>query len=144
VKGKEKKTVAFNSSFTGVDANPISKLGKHQLIRGEAATLDGDGLFDFDKGVLTPKGIAQVKAVVANLRGADTIHCEGYTDYAGELNHELELSLIRAKAVCTALKHYGADVTTMTRGYGPKRPAVVGGTPKSRKENRRVVILITG
>ena len=42
-----------------------------------------------------------------------------------------------------ALKVYGAHVTTKTKGYGPQRPAVVGGKAKGRKENRRVVILVT-
>jgi CshA-type fibril repeat protein len=143
VKGKEKKTKAFDSSFNGTDANPITKLGKRKLVKGEAATLDGDGLFGFDSGKLTASGRAQVKAVVFNLKGSKTVHCEGYTDYAGDRSHEIDLSLRRAKAVCAALKAYGAKVTTMTRGYGPKRPAVVGGTAKARKENRRVVVLIT-
>jgi CshA-type fibril repeat protein len=143
VKGKEKKTKAFNSSFTGIDAHPITKLGKRKLVKGEATTLSGDGLFGFDSGKLTKKGRAEVKAVVKNLRGTKSVHCEGYTDYAGDRGHELDLSLERAKAVCSALRAYGAKVITMTRGYGPKRPAVVGGTAKSRKENRRVVILVT-
>jgi CshA-type fibril repeat protein len=133
VKGKEKMTKAFNSSFAGIDAYPITKLAGRQLLKGEAATLSGDGLFDFDSGKLTKKGRAEVKAVVKNLRGSQTVHCEGYTDYAGDRSHEFDLSLQRAKAVCTALKKYGAEVVTMTRGYGPKRPAVVGGTAKSRK-----------
>ena len=143
VQGKEKKTKAFNSSFSGVDAHPISKLGKRQLMKGEAATLAGDGLFDFDSAKLTKRGRAQVKLVVQNLTESEAVKCEGYTDYAGELNHELDLSSRRARAVCSALKKYGADVVTKTRGYGPKRPAVVGGTARARKENRRVVILIT-
>jgi outer membrane protein OmpA-like peptidoglycan-associated protein len=100
-------------------------------------------LFGFDSGKLTKKGRAEVKAVVKNLKGRQSVHCEGYTDYAGDRSHELDLSLERAKAVCSALRKYGAKVITMTRGYGPKRPAAAGGTPKPRKENRRVVILIT-
>jgi outer membrane protein OmpA-like peptidoglycan-associated protein len=83
-----------------------------------------------------------VKAVVFNLEGSKSVNCEGYTDYAGEIDHELDLSLRRAKVVCAALKRYGADVKTKTDGYGPKRPAVVGGSAKSRKENRRVVIVV--
>jgi CshA-type fibril repeat protein len=142
VKGKEKKTKAFNSSFSGIDAHPITKLGDRILVKGEAATLSGDGLFRFDSGKLTKKGRAMVKAVVFNLEGSKSVNCEGYTDYAGEIDHELDLSLRRAKVVCAALKRYGADVKTKTDGYGPKRPAVVGGSAKSRKENRRVVIVV--
>ena len=143
ITGKERKTKAFNSSFTGRDAHPIVKLGARQLKKGQATTLSGDGLFDFDSARLTKKGRAQVKAVVFNLKGTTAVKCEGYTDYAGARNHELDLSAGRAKAVCTALKMYGAKVKTTTKGYGPQRPVVVGGTAKGRKENRRVVILVT-
>jgi len=143
VTGKERKTKAFNSSFTGVDAHPIVKLGARSLTKGQATTLSGDGLFDFDSGKLTKKGRAQVKAVVSNLKGTKAVKCEGYTDYAGSEDHELDLSAARAKAVCTTLKTYGAKVITKTKGYGPQRPVVVGGTAKGRKENRRVVILVT-
>lgn len=141
--GKERKTKAFNSSFTGVDAYPIVKLGNRQLRKNQATTLSGDGLFDFDSARLTKNGRAQVKAVVQNLKGSSAVHCEGYTDYAGARDHELDLSADRAKAVCMALKVYGAKITTKTKGYGPQRPVVIGGTPHGRKENRRVVILVT-
>jgi CshA-type fibril repeat protein len=143
VKGKERKTKAFNSSFNGVDAHPIVKLGDRRLAKGQATTLSGDGLFDFDSAKLTKKGRAQVKSVVSNLKGTQAVKCEGYTDYAGAPDHELDLSAARAKAVCMTLKAYGAKFSTKTKGYGPQRPVVVGGTAKGRKENRRVVILVT-
>ncbi len=142
VHGKEKKTKAFNASFSGIDAYPIRKLGSRELVKGEAASLSPRGFFRFDSAKLTKKGRAEAKAMVNNLEAAKTIRCEGYADYAGNRNHELDLSLHRAKAFCKALKKYGADVVTKTRGYGPERPAVVGGTARGRKENRRVVIVI--
>ena len=143
VTGKKHLTKAYNSSYAGIDANPIVKLGARRLAKGQATTPSGDGLFDFDKATLTRSGRAQVKAVVLNLQRSKAVNCEGYTDYAGVRSHELALSADRAKAVCTALKMYGAKITTKIKGYGPARPVAVGGTAKARKENRRVVILVT-
>ncbi|GAB3258296.1 OmpA family protein [Kineosporia babensis] len=143
VRGKHRRTKAFNSASTGADAHPITKLGSRQLAKGQGASLSGDGLFNFNSARLTKKGRAQVKSVVKNLRGAEAVRCEGYTDYAGLRSHELRLSAKRAKAVCTALKMYGAEVRTKIKGFGPERPAVIGGTPEGRRANRRVVILVT-
>jgi outer membrane protein OmpA-like peptidoglycan-associated protein len=109
---------------------------------GQAATLPGRFLFDFDKATLTPKGVALVKALVANLRGNQAVSCEGYTDYAGDARHELQLSRQRSVAVCTALTAYGAKVRTATRGYGGTKPVVVGGRAQTRHENRRVVVVV--
>ncbi|MCD5352090.1 OmpA family protein [Kineosporia mesophila] len=143
VHGKERRTQAFNASFSGIDAYPIPALKERQLRRGQATTLSGDGLFTFDRATLTAEGRSQVKAVVHNLEEAVSVRCEGYTDYAGSRRHEMTLSRRRAHVICTALRRYGADVTTMSRGYGPRRPAVVGGSARGRKENRRVVIVTT-
>lgn len=142
IRGRERKTKAYNASFRGVDAHPIPALGPRILARGQATTLSGDGLFEFDSAALTRTGRAQVKAVVRNLRGSKAVTCEGYTDYAGSRSHELRLSARRAKAVCAALAK-SFTVRTATKGYGPERPAVIGGNAKGRKENRRVVILRT-
>jgi outer membrane protein OmpA-like peptidoglycan-associated protein len=72
------------------------------------------------------------------------VRCEGYTDYAGARKHELALSRRRAQAVCAALVRDRAGVNTTSLGYGPARPAVVGGSARARRENRRVVVLVTG
>jgi outer membrane protein OmpA-like peptidoglycan-associated protein len=135
-------TKARDTAYNGVWAHPIVALGHRQLIRPEAATLSGDGLFGFDNAQLTPAGIAQVRALAAHLRLAHTVVCEGYTDYAGDTRHEDVLSAQRAVAVCTGLVRYGARVRLATRGYGPRRPAVIGGTPQGRAGNRRVVVIV--
>ncbi|GAA2355364.1 hypothetical protein [Dactylosporangium salmoneum] len=46
--------------------------------------------------------------------------------------------------VCTPLRSAGANVGTSIFGFGGTHPAVVGGTPQSRAENRRVVVVVTG
>jgi CshA-type fibril repeat protein len=141
VSGKKVKTKAFNSSFAGIDAYPIPRLGTRLLNRGSATSLSGG--FAFDSAILSSNGRAELRSVVTNLAGAKAVTCEGYADYGMSRGHELALSVQRATVVCQALKAFGAEVTTTTHGYGPRRPAVVGGTQKSRRENRRVVILVT-
>jgi outer membrane protein OmpA-like peptidoglycan-associated protein len=135
-------TKARDTAYSGVWAHPIVTLGHRQLTRPEAATLSGDGLFGFDNARLTPAGLAQVRALAAHLRLAHIVVCEGYTDYAGDARHEDVLSAQRAVAVCTGLVRYGARVRIATRGYGPRRPAIIGGTPQARAGNRRVVVIV--
>lgn len=84
-----------------------------------------------------------MKKVVTLLRGSQAVVCEGYTDYAGQLAHEMRLSRARSAAVCSALIRYGAKVTTRPIGYGPVRPVVIGGKAPERHENRRVVVAVT-
>jgi outer membrane protein OmpA-like peptidoglycan-associated protein len=141
VLGTKVKTKAFNSSFTGINAYPIPALGTRLLSRGSATSLSG--AFAFDSAVLSAGGRAELRSVVANLAEAKAITCEGYADYGMSRAHEIALSVQRATVVCRALKAFGAEVTATTHGYGPRRPAVVGGTQKSRQENRRVVIVVT-
>ncbi|GAA3628027.1 hypothetical protein GCM10022223_51680 [Kineosporia mesophila] len=142
--GKKRLTKAWQASADGTDAYPVSRLKGLNLVGGQAATLSGDGLFGFDRGVLTRAGRAQVKALAQTLQAeAKAVRCEGYTDYAGSRRHELELSRQRARAVCAALVREKAGVGTKSVGYGPSHPAVVGGSAKARRENRRVVVLVT-
>jgi outer membrane protein OmpA-like peptidoglycan-associated protein len=137
-------TKARDTARNGTWAHPITALGARQLTRGEAATLAGDGLFEFDSPALTPAGRAQVRALAAHLRLAGAVACEGYTDYAGAANHELVLSAQRAQAVCAGLRFYGAQVRTAMHGYGGSRPVIIGGQPQARVANRRVVVIVTG
>lgn len=141
--GPQRWTVAKNRTYNGTSAHPIPLLGTRQLTKGEAATLSESGLFGFDSAKLTTKGRAEVKLLASHLRLAHAVQCEGYTDYAGEAKHELTLSQQRSQAVCAALISYGAHVKTVARGYGGARPVIVGGTPRSREANRRVVVLVT-
>lgn len=56
----------------------------------------------------------------------------------------MRLSEQRARAVCAALVQNQAGVNTKSEGFGPAHPAVVGGSALARKQNRRVVVLVTG
>ncbi|WP_285474709.1 fibronectin type III domain-containing protein [Actinoplanes sp. NBRC 101535] len=141
--GRERRTKAYLASYKGIDAHPSGSLGDRVLTRNQATTLATGSIFAFDRATLNAKGKAAVKGLVDNLADGAKVTCEGYTDYAGSLKSEMSLSDRRAKAVCQALKSSGADISTTSVGYGPKRPAVIGGSAKSRSENRRVVIVVT-
>lgn len=141
-RGSLTKTRAVWTAHDGTTAWGASTLRGHHLVRHEATTLDGAGLFAFDDATLSPAAKRQVRAVAALLDVASSIRCEGYADYAGTSAHELALSKARARTVCAALRAAGADVRSATVGYGRTRPAYVGGTADDRVGNRRVVIYV--
>jgi outer membrane protein OmpA-like peptidoglycan-associated protein len=140
--GPRRYTKALYSTYAGKPAAPISSLGKHQMVAGDAVTTLRGELFAFDSAKLTAAGRAAVRTVAQHLRLARRVTCEGYTDYAADAAHEQALSAARARIICQTLIADGADVTVTSRGYGGARPVVVGGTAQSRAENRRVVIRV--
>jgi outer membrane protein OmpA-like peptidoglycan-associated protein len=139
-----RRTVQTARSATGLLAPPSTALGAGVLRPGQAATLPGRFLFDFDSARLTPRGHQVVKDLVRHVAGNRAVTCEGYTDYAGDPGHELDLSARRSVAVCRALQAYGAKVRTATKGYGGSKPVVLGGRATERHDNRRVVVVVTG
>jgi len=140
--GRMRRTTQTTRSAKGLVAPLSTTLGPGALRPGQAVTLPGQFLFDFNSPRLTPKGHAVVKALVQNLRGSRAVTCEGYTDYAGDRRHELQLSRQRSLAVCNALKAYGAQVRTATQGFAGAKPVLVGGKAPLRHENRRVVVVV--
>lgn len=141
--GPREVTKARWTSYDGTPAPAIGALGHHALVKGEAATLSKTGMFTFNSAKLTKAGRAELKQLAKNLTVASAVRCEGYTDYAGPTKNHARLGTARAKAVCAALKHYGANVKTTTKNYMGARPVVVGGKRENRAENRRVVVLVT-
>ena len=140
--GKPRETVNKTRSAKGIVAPMSDTLGKGGLRAGQATTLSGRFLFEFDSAKLTPKGVRLVKALVKNLKGTAAVTCEGYTDYAGDHNHELDLSRRRSVAVCSALVKFGAKVTYKTPGYAGGKPLIVAGRARERHEHRRVVVVV--
>ncbi|MFI5493852.1 fibronectin type III domain-containing protein [Actinoplanes sp. NPDC051859] len=141
-KGKRAFTKARYRAYNNQLTYPITRLAGRPLAPRQAGVLSGNGLFEFDSAVLTAEGRRQVRLLVPALAQASAIRCEGYTDYGADLSHEYALSRARSRTVCAALRAAGADVTYTTRGYGPQRPVVVGGSRESRAENRRVIVLV--
>jgi outer membrane protein OmpA-like peptidoglycan-associated protein len=141
--GPRAYTEARWSSHKGTDAPSITRLHDHQLVKGEAATLSKEAVFASGSAELTRAGRAEVKQLAKLLKVVTAVRCEGYTDYAGKEGTNDRLGTLRARAVCKALKSYGADVEITLKNDEGSRPVVIGGKAESRDENRRVVVVAT-
>jgi|GEM_PF-3464155 len=142
--GKVVRTVAFAASRNGTPAFPAGDLDGRQLQQRQAVSFSAGEMFRFDSPRVTPTGRREIRSVVASLVYVKAVRCEGYSDFGGSVTNEWKLSRQRAAAVCRLLKEYGAEVTTGSRGFGPTRPAIIGGSTAARDDNRRVVLTITG
>ena len=75
--------------------------------------------------------------------GVQTLRVEGHTDDQGNDMYNERLSLRRAQAVAQVLAEAGMERGRISvRGYGRNRPLVTGGPEGTRKENRRVAIIV--
>lgn len=115
------------------------------LTRGLAAegrvVLDGL-LFDTDKAVLTPESKPALD-VIGKFLEADPslqVFIVGHTDTDGTLEHNMTLSLNRAKAVVAALTtRYGISASRLSaHGVGPLSPAKTNRSDAGKSANRRV------
>lgn len=143
-RGKLRETRAVYRTRSGSLAVPIRKAAGHQLAKGQAVTLDGDGLFARNSPKLTAAAKRQLTTLGTSLGNATSVRCEGYTDHSGSKTRNRELAKKRAAAVCGQLVANVSGLKANSVGYGSTRPAVVGGTVAQRKLNRRVVIEMTG
>jgi outer membrane protein OmpA-like peptidoglycan-associated protein/sugar lactone lactonase YvrE len=140
--GQLVNTAATDRSHNGNTAVPATTIHGRHLERGEAVVLTGAGVFGFNSSNLPAAIVAQIRDVVAGLRGRHTVTCEGYTDYGGVASHQQALSVARADNVCAALHADDSHITTHAIGYADARPVIIGGTTTQRAANRRVIIYI--
>lgn len=145
-RGKARETRAVYRTRAGALAVPMRYAFGHQLSQGQAVTLDGAGLFAGGSAKLTRSASAQIARLAGSLTNASSVRCEGYADYAGSHSRAQAkaLSRKRAAAVCARLAGVNRGLQVSTVSYGPRHPAVVGGTPGDRRLNRRVVVQMTG
>ncbi len=118
------------------------------FVRGPAVRIEqstmvllSEVLFDFDKAVLKPEGMAAVDAVIAQIqsRTIDQIVIEGHTCDLGSEHYNLGLSQRRADAVRAYMAEHGIARDRMTtEAYGESRPAVSNTSESNRQLNRRV------
>jgi len=100
-------------------------------------------LFEFDRAVLTAKGQAVLRQAAEQIRRYPhaTLTIVGHTCSMGPLEHNMNLSLNRARAVQRALQTtYGITNQMTVVGRGPNEPAKSNDTLAGRQANRRVVI----
>ena len=118
-------------------------------------TLDSKVLFDFDKAVLKPEGMAaidsQVVGKLAQVQKLEVVLVTGHTDRLGTDAYNQKLSERRADAVRNYLVSKGVDKAKIeTIGMGEKQP-VVQCDQKDMKAliaclqpNRRVEVQVKG
>jgi OmpA-OmpF porin, OOP family len=100
--------------------------------------------FESDKDVVRPESEAILKDVAALLATHPEIahvRIEGHTDASGPVDHNLDLSDRRARAVRRWLvERGGIDAGRLeAKGYGPSKPIADNVTKEGKAKNRRVV-----
>jgi outer membrane protein OmpA-like peptidoglycan-associated protein len=133
VKGMELGLVA-------VDPNTLAR----DIERAGSARIYGI-FFDVDKADIRPESKPALDAIAAVLRAQPTlsIFVVGHSDSSGALDHNLELSAARARAVAAALAtDYGiAAERLQAQGVGPLAPVASNTTDAGRQLNRRVELV---
>ena len=102
-------------------------------------------LFDFDKFTLRPTADAELNLLVKLLRQNPEIKIliAGYTDSVGTDEHNLALSIQRAKVVYNYLVSKGIATYRLTfNGFGSQHPINKNNTEAGRAQNRRTEIII--
>jgi outer membrane protein OmpA-like peptidoglycan-associated protein len=103
-------------------------------------------LFDFDKAVVKPQGVMEIKKVAAELGAhpGDTIVVEGHTcdlNGSGDPMYNKKLGQRRADAVVKVLADNGIKMSRITSvSKGSTMPAVANDSDSNRKLNRRVML----
>ena len=113
----------------------------------EKITYGADALFDFDKAVLKPEGIAKLDDLVAKLSKVtlEVIIAVGHTDSVGTDAYNQKLSVRRSEAVKAYLVGKGIEKNRIyTEGKGEKQPVADNKTDAGRAKNRRVEIEVVG
>jgi adhesin transport system outer membrane protein len=106
-------------------------------------SLAADALFDFDKAVLKPAGLASMDGLLSRLKGVDfdIVIAVGHTDSIGTDAYNKRLSLARANSVKAYLVSKGIDAKRIrTEGRGESQPVADNATAEGRARNRRVDI----
>jgi outer membrane protein OmpA-like peptidoglycan-associated protein len=143
-RGKVRETRAVYRTRAGALAVPVRFAFGHQVGKGQALTLGGRGLSSRGSSNLTTSAKLQLRRLADSLANASSVRCEGYADYYGRTSKARSLARSRATNVCRRLATENPGLRTSAVGYGSSRPVVVGGTPRQRQLNRRVVVVMTG
>jgi outer membrane protein OmpA-like peptidoglycan-associated protein len=108
--------------------------------------IDASKLFEFDKVSLTQSARSTLEPIAAMLNefhpDAD-IHVNGYTDNQGTIEHNLQLSTHRARAIGLWFEMHGFHGSHVSaKGFGVNEPRYPNTTEQGRAHNRRIEIVI--
>jgi OOP family OmpA-OmpF porin len=143
VKGADLVSGAAMSAY--VAATLLNAL--EQPLQYEQHTVSAEALFDFDKAVLKPQGIAALQALGAKIRSqglkVKDIDIVGHTDSVGSDAYNMRLSERRAMAVRNFLVSEGVSSSIIdVSGMGKRQPVASNETAEGRALNRRVEVLV--
>ncbi len=103
--------------------------------------------FDTDKAEIKPESEAILKEIAGFLTSnpSKNVFFVGHTDLTGDLNHNQNLSELRAKSVVNELSEtYGIPANRMKAfGVGPLSPISSNATEEGKSRNRRVVMVLS-
>ncbi len=101
--------------------------------------------FDVDSDAIKPESKPSLKAIADMLKTNSglKVYVVGHTDMTGSIEHNMDLSLRRAKSVVKALvDRYGIPANRLqARGIGPLAPVGTNRTEEGKKLNRRVELV---
>lgn len=101
--------------------------------------------FDVDSDVIKPESEPTLKAVADMLKANPNlkVYVVGHTDMTGSFEHNMDLSLRRARSVVKALvSKYGISANRLkAQGVGPLAPVSTNRTEEGKKLNRRVELV---
>jgi OOP family OmpA-OmpF porin len=143
VKGADLATAAAMSAYV-VDTllTPLE-----QPLQYETYAVSAEALFDFDKAVLKPQGIAALQNLGAKIRSqglkVEDIDIVGHTDRVGSDAYNMRLSERRAMAVRNFLVGEGVNSSIIdVSGMGKRQPVASNETAEGRALNRRVEVRV--
>ncbi len=133
------------SSLSPQQVAVLREYGFEQVDEGWELQMAGKLLFDFNADKLAADQRAAVERMARSLFsvGIERLRVEGHTDDLGGDAYNDRLSLRRAQAVAQVLTEAGIPQAHIAvHGYGRSRPLPPSSIQGSRKENRRVAIIV--
>jgi OOP family OmpA-OmpF porin len=139
-------TVQNPSGFSGEQVAALKGSGFEQVGDNYVLGLEDRILFAFDRSDLRPETVqtlAQLAKVLLSV-GIDGAMIEGHADSVGDATHNQQLSQLRAEAVKLTFARQGMPMSHIrTWGAGESDPIASNDTEEGRRQNRRVVIVVT-
>ncbi len=117
------------------------------IVLEEVARIDLTVQFDFDRSVVKPEFMAEIRALADFMKANTDVEAvlEGHTDSTGTEAYNQGLSQRRVNAVRQVLiEQFDIPAARLrAEGYGETRPVASNDTPAGRAQNRRVQSVIS-
>jgi outer membrane protein OmpA-like peptidoglycan-associated protein len=148
--------VALSTSDTWYYLTIVERSGVEQEIVADPKAMANDisttghvtvyGIyFDVNSFTIKPESAPTLKAIseMLKMKSKINLYVIGHTDITGDLEHNMELSENRAKAVVDVLvKDYGISAKRLTgKGVGPLCPVSTNKSEEGKQLNRRVELV---